>query len=247
MAKSITVVTPPRAAARVPVFQSSLETVPQKGSSRCTCTSMPPGITYLPVASTRVVSLLALRARSLPIAAIFSPWMATSACSWPSALITVPLATMVSYGMASLPQRGVHRIDPHFSPRYRTNPADSTPARNLGSPDASFFLVPKQSLGARPMRLGPFRWPWSFEILPKDGSPGRNPLALPPQLISELTRTPAPLWGGNEAVHSLPATMPVDGRPIPSKPALPALAESRKRRPAIHRALSSSSLSSGEP
>ena len=47
----MTVVTPPRAAARVPVFQSSLETVPQKGSSRWTCTSTPPGMTYRPVAS----------------------------------------------------------------------------------------------------------------------------------------------------------------------------------------------------
>ena len=41
----MTVVTPPRAAARVPVFQSSLETVPQKGSSRWTWTSTPPGMT----------------------------------------------------------------------------------------------------------------------------------------------------------------------------------------------------------
>ncbi len=52
MAKSITVVTPPRAAARVPVFQSSLETVPQKGSSRWTWTSTPPGMTSRPRAST---------------------------------------------------------------------------------------------------------------------------------------------------------------------------------------------------
>ena len=53
----MTVVTPPRAAARVPVFQSSLETVPQKGSSRWTCTSRTPGRTYLPAASTTVAPL----------------------------------------------------------------------------------------------------------------------------------------------------------------------------------------------
>ena len=60
MAKSITVVTPPRAAARVPVFQSSLETVPQNGSSRWTCTSTPPGIT---MAARRIDDLGARTAR----------------------------------------------------------------------------------------------------------------------------------------------------------------------------------------
>ena len=52
----MTVVTPPRAAARVPVSQSSLEVVPQKGSSRWTWTSIPPGIRILPEASTTVAA-----------------------------------------------------------------------------------------------------------------------------------------------------------------------------------------------
>ena len=42
---------PPQAAARVPVSKSSAEKVPPNGISRWVCTSMPPGMTYLPVAS----------------------------------------------------------------------------------------------------------------------------------------------------------------------------------------------------
>ena len=45
------VVVPPQAAARVPVSNVSDAKVPPKGSSMCVCTSMPPGTTYLPVAS----------------------------------------------------------------------------------------------------------------------------------------------------------------------------------------------------
>ena len=51
MAKSIRVVVPPKAAARVPVSKSSLEVVPPKGMSRCVCTSMPPGSSSMPEAS----------------------------------------------------------------------------------------------------------------------------------------------------------------------------------------------------
>ena len=50
-AKSTIVVTPPHAAAIVPVSNVSEASVPPKGSSMCVCTSTPPGTTYLPVAS----------------------------------------------------------------------------------------------------------------------------------------------------------------------------------------------------
>ena len=46
------VVVPPAAPADVPVKKSSLATVPMKGSSIWVCGSMPPGITYMPPAST---------------------------------------------------------------------------------------------------------------------------------------------------------------------------------------------------
>src|SRR6266568_2091018 len=51
MAKSMSVVVPPWAAAMVPVSKSSDETVPPKGMSRWVWASMPPGKTYFPVAS----------------------------------------------------------------------------------------------------------------------------------------------------------------------------------------------------
>ncbi len=49
--KSMTVVVPPHAAAAVPVSKSSDENVPPNGRFMCTCGSIPPGTTYLPVAS----------------------------------------------------------------------------------------------------------------------------------------------------------------------------------------------------
>ena len=45
------VVVPPHAAARVPVSNVSEALVPPNGSSMCVWASMPPGMTYLPVAS----------------------------------------------------------------------------------------------------------------------------------------------------------------------------------------------------
>ncbi len=51
MAKSTMLVVPPNAAARVPVSKSSVDVVPPNGMSRCVWASMPPGITYMPVAS----------------------------------------------------------------------------------------------------------------------------------------------------------------------------------------------------
>ena len=50
-AKSMIVVVPPNAAARVPVSNVSVANVPPNGSSMWVCASMPPGMTYLPVAS----------------------------------------------------------------------------------------------------------------------------------------------------------------------------------------------------
>ena len=47
-AKSMIVVVPPKAAARVPVSNVSLANVPPKGSSMWVWTSIAPGITYLP-------------------------------------------------------------------------------------------------------------------------------------------------------------------------------------------------------
>ncbi len=75
-AKSTMVVVPPNAAARVPVSKSSDAKVPPNGSSMCVCTSMPPGITYLPVA---LIVFAPPAFRPLPIMAIFSPSTSTSA------------------------------------------------------------------------------------------------------------------------------------------------------------------------
>ena len=50
--KSITVVTPPQAAATVPVWKSSAEVVPMKGMAMWVWGSIAPGSTYLPFAST---------------------------------------------------------------------------------------------------------------------------------------------------------------------------------------------------
>ena len=50
-AKSMMVVVPPQAAARVPVSKVSEAKVPPNGSSMWVCASTPPGMTYLPVAS----------------------------------------------------------------------------------------------------------------------------------------------------------------------------------------------------
>ena len=102
-AKSMIVVVPPQAAARVPVSKVSTENVPPNGISMCVCTSIPPGSTYLPVASmTRSAATAAgLSGSASPVlapaitarpstAAIFSPATSTSASSVPDAVTTVP-------------------------------------------------------------------------------------------------------------------------------------------------------------
>ena len=75
MAKSTIVVVPPNAAAIVPDSKSSAEVVPPNGMSMWVCTSMPPGSTYLPVASiTRSAGIVSAD----PMVVIFSPSMKTS-------------------------------------------------------------------------------------------------------------------------------------------------------------------------
>src|SRR5215469_2691360 len=91
-AKSTSEVVPPQAAARVPVSKSSAENVPPNGMSRWVCTSIPPGMTYLPVAS---IDRSASPANE-PVcagssrAAMVSPSMSTSAAADPVAVTTVP-------------------------------------------------------------------------------------------------------------------------------------------------------------
>ena len=101
-AKSMIVVVPPHAAARVPVSKVSAENVPPNGISICVCTSIPPGSTYLPVASmTWSAATAAASSPASPVleplemarastAAIFSPAISTSASSVPDAVTTVP-------------------------------------------------------------------------------------------------------------------------------------------------------------
>src|SRR5262244_1846273 len=91
-AKSTREVVPPQAAARVPVSKSSAENVPPNGISRWVCTSMPPGMTYLPVASID----RSARPANEPVCAgssratTVSPSMSTSAAADPVAVTTVP-------------------------------------------------------------------------------------------------------------------------------------------------------------
>jgi len=94
-AKSMMVVVPPKAAARVPVSNVSLANVPPKGISMWVCASTPPGMTYLPVASMVRSTVCARAARSLPSPTMVSPSMSTSVACEPSALTTVPLTMSV--------------------------------------------------------------------------------------------------------------------------------------------------------
>ncbi len=72
----MSVVVPPKAAARVPVSKSSALVVPPKGMSRWVCTSMPPGMTMQPLASINFVAFS--MGRSLPMVAICPPAMPMS-------------------------------------------------------------------------------------------------------------------------------------------------------------------------
>src|SRR5688572_6660788 len=89
------VVVPPKAAARVPVSKVSFAAVPPNGSSIWVCTSIAPGMTHLPVAS-RVRS--ASTSSSVPMSAMRSPSISTSAVVVASALTIVPPLISVRIG-----------------------------------------------------------------------------------------------------------------------------------------------------
>src|SRR5215217_185556 len=113
------VVVPPQAAARVPVSKVSEACVPPKGSSMCVCGSIPPGITYMPVASTTASTFCS---RSTPssvepgfsTAAMVSPSTSTSAAPEPVLLITVPflINVVLIAVLRSRPGDGVVRVRP---------------------------------------------------------------------------------------------------------------------------------------
>src|SRR5580704_5318865 len=109
-AKSTSEVVPPQAAARVPVSKSSAENVPPNGMSRWVCTSMPPGMTYLPVASmvwSTAPARAPVRAGSNSAATV-SPSMSTSAADDPVAVTTVPpLMRVRMVALLCLGQRAV--------------------------------------------------------------------------------------------------------------------------------------------
>src|SRR5437667_7269526 len=110
MAKSTMLVVPPNAAARVPVSKSSELVVPPNGISRCVCTSIPPGSTYIPVASiTRAAEVSGMPVR---ISLIRPASIRTSADLVSFAVITVPLRiSVLGIGfLTSLP----HSLRPRF-------------------------------------------------------------------------------------------------------------------------------------
>src|SRR5438034_6619855 len=91
-------VVPPNAAARVPVSKSSDDFDPPNGMSMCVCTSIPPGSTYLPVAS---IVLSAAMSSDDPIVEIFSSSTSTSPLYLSVAVTTVPF--LISVRMVSVP------------------------------------------------------------------------------------------------------------------------------------------------
>src|SRR5208282_1424112 len=155
-AKSMIVVVPPQAAARVPVSKVSTENVPPNGISMCVCTSIPPGSTYLPVASmTRSAASAAgasaggrpgspVRSRAR-MAAIFSPAISTSASSVPDAVTTVP--PLIRVVLTALPPR---------SPPGRFLGA-AFPRRSSLAPQSRRRRAPlaRSRLHPRPVSVGP--------------------------------------------------------------------------------------------
>src|SRR5262249_42193671 len=108
MAKSISVVVPPKAAARVPVSKSSELVVPPNGMSRWVWTSIPPGNTYLPAASTIVPAFS--RGRFFPMAEILPSLTATSPTYVSVAVATRPLTMMLSKPMIGFLPMEPHRF-----------------------------------------------------------------------------------------------------------------------------------------
>src|SRR5471032_3407458 len=113
-------VVPPNAAARVPVSKSSAEVVPPNGMSRCVCTSIPPGITYIPAASIT----LAAAASGIPArtSLITAPSIRTSALAVVRAVTTVPFRIKVFIAMSSpgsLPRSLPRSLRPTLLPAPR--------------------------------------------------------------------------------------------------------------------------------
>src|ERR1035438_2372814 len=109
MAKSTMVVVPPKAAARVPVRKSSALIVPPKGMSRWVWQSMPPGRTYMPVASMTLAAELAGMAARTSL--MSSPSMRTSAAMVWAAVTTLPLRIRVLIGVLGVGWMWIPRRD----------------------------------------------------------------------------------------------------------------------------------------
>src|SRR5207244_10723342 len=108
MAKSISVVVPPNAAARVPVSKSSALVVPPNGISRWVWTSMPPGKTYFPAASsTRAAFCLG---RFCPTTSILPALIAMSAKYVSVAVTSFPFAMIVLYTICHPFMRSDHEF-----------------------------------------------------------------------------------------------------------------------------------------
>src|SRR4051812_22379970 len=99
---STIVVTPPHAAARVPVSKVSLANVPPNGSSMWVCTSTPPGITYLPAASMTTALPSSAKNPGLPTAVTTSSVINTSWAMTPVVETTLPFLINV-VAMVRLP------------------------------------------------------------------------------------------------------------------------------------------------
>src|SRR3954454_20564371 len=103
---STIVVTPPHAAARVPVSKVSLANVPPKGSSICVCTSTPPGITYLPAASMTTALPSSAKNPGLPTAVMTSSVINTSWAMAPVVETTLPFLISV----VAMVRRPLHKL-----------------------------------------------------------------------------------------------------------------------------------------
>src|SRR3954453_21782267 len=99
---STIVVTPPQDAAREPVSNVALANVPPKSSSMCVCTSLPPGITYLPAASMMTALPSSVKNPGLPTAVMTSSVINTSWAMTPVVDMTRPFLINV-VAMARLP------------------------------------------------------------------------------------------------------------------------------------------------
>ena len=92
---STMVVVPPQAAARDPVSKVSLAKVPPNGSSMWVCTSMPPGMTYLPAASMTLSCPSSVKNPGAPSAVMVSPVISTSWAMTPDVEMTWPFLMSV--------------------------------------------------------------------------------------------------------------------------------------------------------